>query len=116
MGVLLSKMAANMAAKTQNYVYLSSQVRYINKWSVKFNTFKVKELIYRSGNSVWVILPKMAVNMAPEHRNLYISAHILLLAAILDAILDSNVPILLPLREIDSLILELLNLILHLLL
>ena len=53
--------------------------------------------------------------MAPKHRNLYISAHILLLAAIMDAILDSNAPILLPLREIDTLILNVLNLTLLLL-
>ena len=108
-------MAANMAAKTQNYVYRSSQVRYINKWSVESNISKVKESISRSGNSAWVLISKMAVNLAPKHRNLYIWAHILLLAAILASILKNNVPILLPLRESDLLTLTVSNLTLHLL-
>ena len=51
--------------------------------------------------------------MAPKHKNLFISAHILLLAAIMDSILDDNVPILLPLRYIDMLTLNVLNLTLH---
>jgi len=51
--------------------------------------------------------------VAPKHKNLFISAHILLLAAIMDSILDDNVPILLPLRYIDILTLNVLNLTLH---
>ena len=48
----------------------------------------------------------MAVIVAPKHKNLFISAHILLLAAIMDSILDDNVPIILSLRYIDMLTLN----------
>ena len=64
--MLLSKMAVNMAAKTQKYVYIRSEVSYNSKWSVEYNIFKVKESIYRSGNSVRMLLSKMAVNMAAK--------------------------------------------------
>ena len=56
-------MAANMAAKTQKYVYIRSEVSYNYKWSVEYNIFKVKESMYRSGNSVRMLLSKMASNM-----------------------------------------------------
>ena len=59
-------MAANMAAKTEKYVYTGSQVSYNNKWSVEYNIFKVNESTYRSGNSVRMILSKMAANMAAK--------------------------------------------------
>ena len=64
--MLLSKMASNMAAKTQKYVYIRSEVSYNNKWSVEYNIFKVKKSIYRSGNSVRMLLSKMASNMAAK--------------------------------------------------
>ena len=51
----------------------------------------------------------------PQHKIVYISAHILLLAAIMDVVLNSNVPMLLPLRESDLLTLTVSNLTLHLL-
>ena len=52
-----------MAAKTQKYVYIRSQVSCNNKRSIKFNIIKVKGSIYRSGNSVCMLLSKMASNM-----------------------------------------------------
>ena len=51
-GMLVSKMAANMAAKTQKYVYFRSEVSYNYSSSVEYNIFKVKESIYRSGNTI----------------------------------------------------------------
>ena len=71
--MLLSKMASNMAANTQKYVYIRSEVNYNSKWSVEYNIFKVKESIYHSGNGVRMILSKMAVNMAAKHKNVHIS-------------------------------------------
>ena len=62
--MLLSKMAANMAAKTEKYVSIRSEISYNNKWSVDYNIFKVKKSIYRSGNIVGMLLFKMASNMA----------------------------------------------------
>ena len=64
--MLLSKMASNMAANTQKYVYIRSEVSYNYKWSVEYNIIKVKESIYRCGNSVQKLLSKMAVNMAAK--------------------------------------------------
>ena len=64
--MLLSKMAVNMADKTQKYVYIRSEVSYNYKWSVENNIIKVKESSYRSGNSVQMLLSKMAVNMAAK--------------------------------------------------
>src|SRR5688572_28913477 len=64
--MLLSKMAVNMAAKTQKYVYIRSEVSYNYKCSVDYNIIKVKESIYRSDNSVQMLLSKMAVNMAAK--------------------------------------------------
>ena len=71
-GMLLSKMAANFGAKTQKYVYFRSEVSYNYSCSVEYNIFKVKESIYRSGNSVGMLLSKMAANMAAKTQNLYI--------------------------------------------
>ena len=66
-------MAANMATKSQKYVYNRSQVSYNSKWSVEFNIIKVEESIYRSGNSVGMLLSKMAANMAAKtHKYLYL--------------------------------------------
>ena len=62
--MLLFKMAANMAANTQKYVYIRSEVSYSNKWSVEYNIIKVKESIYRCDNSVRKLLSKMASKMA----------------------------------------------------
>ena len=59
-------MAANMAAKTQKYVYIRSEVSYNSKWSVEYNIFKVKKSIYRSGNSVGMLLSKMAANFGAK--------------------------------------------------
>ena len=56
-------MASNMAANTQKYVYIRSEASYNNKWSVEYNIFKVKESIYCSGNSVRMLLSKMASNI-----------------------------------------------------
>ena len=59
-------MAVIMAAKTQKYVYIRSEVSYNYKWSVEYNIIKIKESSYRSGNSVQMLLSKMAVNMAAK--------------------------------------------------
>ena len=59
-------MAANMAAETQKYAYLSSQVSYNDKWSVDFNNFQVKESNSLSGSSVGLLLSKMAAKMADQ--------------------------------------------------
>ena len=66
---------------------------------------KVCECYFPRWRSIW----------PPKHKIVYISAHILLLAAIMDVVLDSNVPMLLPLREIELLTLTVSNLTLHLL-
>ena len=55
-----------MAVKTQKYVYIRSEVSYNYKWSVEYNIIKVKESIYRSDNSVRMLLSKMAVNVAAK--------------------------------------------------
>ena len=59
-------MAANMAAETQKYAYLSSQVSYNDKWSVDFNNFQVKESNFLSGSSVGLLLSKMTAKMADQ--------------------------------------------------
>ena len=59
-------MAANMAAETQKYAYLSSQVSYNDKWSVDFNNSQVKESNSLSGSSVGLLLSKMAAKMAAQ--------------------------------------------------
>jgi hypothetical protein len=64
--MLLSKMAANMAAEKQKYVFLRLQVSYIRKWNVEFSIFTVKESIFCSGISVGMLLFKMAANMAAK--------------------------------------------------
>ena len=58
-------------APTQKTVYIRSYVSYKNKRSIKFNIIKVKESIYRSGNSVGSLLSKMAANMAAKTQNMY---------------------------------------------
>ena len=62
--MLLSKMAANMAAKTHKYVYLRLMVGYNKKLSVEINIFGFKESFSRSSNSVEILIFKMAANMA----------------------------------------------------
>ena len=59
-------MAANMAAETHKYAYLSSQVSYNDKWSVDFNHSQVKESNSLSGSSVGLLLSKMAAKMAAQ--------------------------------------------------
>ena len=71
--MLLSKMASNMASHEQKYVYIRSEVSYNSKSGVEYNIFKVKEWIYHSGNSVGMLLSKMAANMAAKtHKYVYI--------------------------------------------
>jgi len=62
-------MAANMTDKTIFFAYIRSLVSYNNKWSIKFNIIKVKESIYHSGNTVGMLLSKMAANMAAKTQN-----------------------------------------------
>ena len=64
--MLLSKMAANMAARTQKYEYIRPEVSYNSKLSVEYNILEVKDSTYRSGNSVGMLLSKMAANMAAK--------------------------------------------------
>jgi len=44
-------MAANMAARTLKYLYLSSEVSYKDKWGVDFDILNVKDMITRSDKS-----------------------------------------------------------------
>src|ERR1043165_1535906 len=64
--MLPSKMAANMAAKTGKHIYTGSQVSYNYTVSVDLNSFKVRESIYRSGNSLGMLPSNMAANMAAK--------------------------------------------------
>lgn len=43
-------------------------------WGVNYNISEFEELIYRSGNSVGMVLFYMAPNMVAEHKIMYISA------------------------------------------
>ena len=65
----LSNMTANMAAKTQKYVYLSLSVGYNSEESVECNIFRIKESKYGSGNSVAIVLSKTAANVAAKTQN-----------------------------------------------
>lgn len=75
MDILFSKMAANVATKTQKYAYLSSQLSYSNKWSVKLHSLNVGKSISLTGNKVGMFLSKVATNMAAKAQNMCISAH-----------------------------------------
>ena len=74
-GMLLFKMAANMAANTQKYVYFRSKVSYNYSSSIEYNIFQVKESIYHSGDSVGKLLSKMAANFGAKTEKKYISGH-----------------------------------------
>jgi len=70
-------MAANMAAQTQKYVYLSSQVSCTNKWSTQFSIFEAKESISFSDNNAGMLLSKMVANMAAKaHKYVHLSSQV----------------------------------------
>ena len=71
---LNSKMAANMAAKTDKDLYFRSLVSYKGKWGANFDIFNAKVFIARSDNSVRMPQFKMAAILAAKHWNIYISA------------------------------------------
>ena len=71
---IFSKMAAKMAAKMLNLMYLSSSFNYRNKWSVVSYEVKVLEYEYVGNNNNTCKFFKMAVKMAAKNLNvMYLS-------------------------------------------